>query len=78
MFGVEVAKLKLTPTQNTQVDAAGQVGKLQNLLVQMADDKAALASDAEVLREQLLSYQVGDGAHASPLFCASPLSYVSY
>jgi len=57
MFGVEVAKLKLTPTQNTQVDAAGQVGKLQNLLVQMADDKAALASDAEVLREQLLSYQ---------------------
>jgi len=57
MFGEEAGKLRLAPSKNNHVAPSGQVGKLQALLVQMADDKAALASDAESLREQVQSYQ---------------------
>ncbi|EOD31100.1 hypothetical protein EMIHUDRAFT_203209 [Emiliania huxleyi CCMP1516] len=57
MFGEEAGKLRLAPSKNNHVAPSGQVGKLQALLVQLADDKAALASDAESLREQVQSYQ---------------------
>ena len=55
-FGEVASKVTLKPTRRTEV-SGGQLGKLQALLVQMADDRAALASDAAVLREQVAGYE---------------------
>lgn len=55
-FGEMAARVALKPTRRTEVND-GQLGRLQALLVQMADDRAALATDAAALREQCESYE---------------------
>ena len=55
-FGVAAGRLQLAPTRRTEAPADGQLGRLQALLAQMADDKTALAADADTLREQVAAY----------------------
>ena len=55
-FGEVAAKVALRPLRRTEVNG-GRLGKLQALLVQMADDRAALATDAASLREQVEGYE---------------------
>ena len=54
-FGEVAAKVALKPVRRTEV-SGGQLGKLQALLVQMSDDRAALASDAATLRDQVRTH----------------------
>lgn len=55
-FGEVAARVALKPTRRTEV-SGGQLGKLQALLVQMADDRQTLATDAAALREQVGAYE---------------------
>ena len=56
-FGETAGRVVLAPQRRTDVGGDGQLGKLQSLLVQMADDKSALASDAQSLRDQVEGYE---------------------
>lgn len=56
-FGELAGRVTLDPKRRTGVGEEGQLGKLQALLVQMADDRSALATDAQTLREQVESYE---------------------
>ena len=55
-FGEAVAKLKVAPQRRTEAAAGGQLEKMQALLIQLNDDRAAMASDSNELREQLADY----------------------
>ena len=55
-FGETAGRVQLQPRRRTEVEG-GQLGQLQSLLVQLADDKIALASDAASLRQQVDGYQ---------------------
>jgi hypothetical protein len=55
-FGEVAGRVTLRPTRRTNVEG-GQLGQLQALLVTLADDKLALASDAAALRQQVDGYE---------------------
>ena len=55
-FGEVAGRVTLRPTRRTHVEG-GQLGQLQALLVTLADDKLALASDAASLRQQVEGYE---------------------
>lgn len=55
-FGEVAGTVTLKPTKRTEV-SGGKLGQLQSLLVQMADDREALATDAAALREQVGGYE---------------------
>ena len=55
-FGVTAGRVQLRVKRRTEVEG-GQIGKLQALLVQLADEKSALAEDASVLRDKLEGYE---------------------
>lgn len=51
-FGVAAGRITLAPTRRTEASKDGQLGELQTLLAEMAEEKSALATDAESLRVQ--------------------------
>ena len=55
-FGEAVAKLKVAPKRRTEAAEGGQLEKLQALLIELNDDRTALASDSHELREQIADY----------------------
>lgn len=52
-FGVAAGRLTLAPRRRTEASKEGEVGKLQALLLEMAEEKSTLATDAESLRDQV-------------------------